>query len=270
MKFKTLILAAVTAASAWAADAVPLFNAVLSMGKSHRFVLAEQDGKPSGWLNLGDSYDGYKLAAYDPATSTLELEKNGKTVKVTLVNAAGVKDGPAPTAATLADAEELFKVMRFDEMMGKLIEQQKKTMGPLMQQSLTTAAARMKLTDAEKEEFIALQKQQFDDMMSSMLGPDMRNDMQQAYSEIFTKEEMAGLAAFYSTPAGQALIDKTPAVSAKVQALMLPRMQQGIAKIQQSSKDFAAGIAAKHAAQGTAPAPAAPAPAPAAGAPAQP
>lgn len=260
MKLKVLILAAITAASALAADSAPLFNAVLSMGKSHRFVLAELDGKPSGWLNLGDTYDGYKLAAFDPATSTLSLEKDGKTVKVTLVNAAGVKDGPAPAAATLADAEELFKVMRFDEMMGKLVDQQKKTLGPLMQQSLANAAARMKLTDEEKEEFTALQKKQFDDLMSSMMGPDMRNDMQQAYSEIFTKEEMGGLAAFYSTPAGQALIEKTPAVSAKVQALMLPRMQQGMVKIQQDTKEFATAIAAKHAAAAAtaAPAPAQP------------
>lgn len=261
MKLKVLILAAVTAASALAADSVPLFNAVLSMGKSHRFVLAELDGKPSSWLNLGDTYDGYKLSNYDPATSTLELQKDGKTVKVTLVNAAGVKEGAAPTPATLADAEELFKVMRFEEMMGKLVEQQKKTLGPLLQQSFTTAATRMKLTDAEKEEFIAGQQKQFDDMMSSMMGPDMQNDMQQAYSEIFTKEELGGLAAFYTTPAGQALIEKTPAVSAKVQALMLPRMQQGMVKIQQSAKDFAASIAAKRAAAGGAATPAAPAPA---------
>jgi hypothetical protein len=135
-----------------------------------------------------------------------------------------------------------------------------------MQQSLTTAAARMKLDDAEKEEFVTFQKKQFDELMSSMLGPEMRNDMQQAYSEIFTKEEMGGLAAFYSTPAGQALIDKTPAVSAKLQALMLPRMQQGMIKVQQATKEFAAGMAAKHAAAGAA----APAPAPAGGAPAQP
>jgi hypothetical protein len=151
-------------------------------------------------------------------------------------------------------------------MMGKLIDQQKKALGPLMQQSLTTAAARMKLDDAEKEEFVTFQKKQFDELMSSMLGPEMRNDMQQAYSEIFTKEEMGGLAAFYSTPAGQALIDKTPAVSAKLQALMMPRMQQGMIKVQQATKEFAAGMAAKHAAAAAA----APAPAPAGGAPAQP
>lgn len=267
MKLKVLILAAATAVSALAADSVPLFNAVFSTGNTHRFVLTELDGKPSAWLNLGDSYDGYKLAAYDPATSTLELEKDGKTVKIRLVNAAAVKDAPAPTAATLADAQELFKVMRFEEMMGRIAEQQKKTLGPMIQQSLATAAARMKLNDAEKEEFLAAQKTQFDEMMSSIAGPDMRQDMEQAYSEIFTKDELAGLADFYHTPAGQALIDKTPAVSAKIQSLMLPRMQQGIAKIQQSAKDYAASIAAKRAAEGAA---AAPAPAPAGAAPVQP
>ena len=258
MKLKALLLAVLTAAAAYAADSVPLFNAVLSMGSSHRFVLAGQEGKASGWLNLGDTFGGYTIKSFDVATATLELVQDGKSVKVTLVNGAGVKDAPAPTAATLADAENLFKVMRFDEMMAKMLEQQKKAMAPMMQQQMAAQAARMKLTPEEQQEFFALQQKNFDTLMSSLMGPDMRAQMTQAYSEVFTKDEMDGLSAFYSTPAGQALIDKTPQVSAKMQAVMLPKMQPAMAGMQKSMSDFAAQIAAKHQAAAAQAAPASP------------
>jgi hypothetical protein len=260
MKLKVLLLAVLTATAALAADSIPLFNAMLTVGKDHRFVLAGLDGKPSGWLNLGDTFGGYTIKAFDVATSTLELVQDGKSVKVTLVNGAGVKDAPPPTAATLADAENLFKVMRFDEMMAKMLEQQKKAIAPMMQQQMAAQAARMKLTPDEQQDFIALQQKNFDTMMSSLMGPDMRAQMMQAYSEVFTKDQLDGLSAFYGTPAGQALIDKTPEVSAKMQALMMPRMQPAMVTMQKSMADFATQIAAKHKAAAEAQAaPAAPA-----------
>lgn len=259
MKLRSLLLALVTAVAVHAADPVPLFNAMLTVGKEHRFVLAGLDGKPSGWLNLGDTFAGYTIKGFDAATATLELVQDGKSVKITLVNAAGVKDAPAPTAATLADAENLFKVMRFDEMMAKMLEQQKKAMAPMMQQQMAAQAARMKLTPDEQQEFVALQQKNFDTMMSSLLGPDMRAQMTQAYSEVFTKDELDGLSAFYGTPAGQALIDKTPQISAKMQAVMLPKMQPAMVAMQKSTSDFAAQIAAKHQAAAAQAAPAVPA-----------
>jgi len=263
MKLKSLLLAVLTASAALAADSTPLFNALLTIGKEQRFVLAQEDGTASGWLKLGDNYAGYTIKSYDAAAATLDLERDGKTVKVTLVNGAGVKDAPAPTAATLADAENVFRVMRFDEMMGKMIESQKKAMSPMIMQSMTAVAARMNLTPEEKEEFLAMQKKGFDDMMSSIMGPEMRADMAKAYSETFSKEELAGLANFYGTPTGQALVDKTPAVSAKMQQLMMPRLQQSMMQLQKTARDFAVDIKAKHdaaaAAAVPAPAPAAPA-----------
>jgi hypothetical protein len=248
MKLKILLLAFLTASAALAADSAPLFNALLTMGKEQRFVLATEDAKTSGWLKLGDNFAGYTLKSYDAAATTLVLEREGKSIKVVLVNGVGVKDAPAPTAATLADAEEVFRVMRFDEMMGKLLDSQKKAIAPMLQQQQAAIAARMNLTPEEKDAFLALQKKGLDDMMASAMGPEMRADMAKAYSEVFSKEELSGLTAFYSTPTGQALIDKTPEVSAKMQTLMMPRIQQGALQLQQATRDFAVDIKAKHAA----------------------
>ena len=95
---------------------------------------------------------------------------------------------------------------------------------------------------------MALQQKGVDDMMNSLTGPDMKASMAQAYSEIFSKEELEGLSAFYATPTGQALIDKTPEVSAKMQAVMQPKMMQSMMQMQQSVQSFALDIKAKHAA----------------------
>ena len=71
------------------------------------------------------------------------------------------------------------------------------------------------------------------------------------------------MAAFYGTPGGQALIDKQPAVQQKMMAVMMPRIMQSQAKVQQTMRDFTAELAAKHAAAAGNGAPPAPAPAPA-------
>lgn len=260
MNIRVLLLALITAVALRAADSVPLFNATLTMGKEHRFVLVSEVGKTSSWLKLGEAFEGYTLKAFDAATSTLDLERDGKTVRVKLVSDAAVANAPTPTKATLADAEAVFRVMRFEEMMGKMLDQQKKSMGPMMQQSMAQMAARMKLSDEDKAAFMAFQTKAFDDLMGSIMGPEMKTDMAKAYSEVFTKDELGSLAAFYGTPAGQALVDKTPEVSAKIQAVMMPRLTQGMQKMAQASKDFSAELAAKHAAAAGPAAPAVPVP----------
>jgi|GEM_PF-5901520 len=110
MKLKTLLLAVLTASTALAANSVPLFNALLTVGKEQRFVLVTVDGQTSSWLKLGDSYAGFTIKAYDPAAATLALERDGKIVNAQLVGGAGVKDAPAAALpATLADAEEVLR-----------------------------------------------------------------------------------------------------------------------------------------------------------------
>jgi hypothetical protein len=266
-KLLALFATALFAVNVHAADQAPLFNATLTMGKEQRFLLVSQPaGKSSGFLALGESFDGYQLKAFDAKASTLDLERDGQITKVTLVSSAAVGNAPAAVApATIADAEQVFKVMRFDEMMSKMLDQQKKAIAPMLQQQMTQVAARMKLSPEEQQEFVEFQKKAFDDVMSSVMGPEVRSEMAKAYSEVFTKDELNSLANFYSTPAGQALVDKTPEVSAKMQAVIMPRMMQNMQKMSQSVREFATNLQAKHAAaaagEASAPAPV-PAPAP--------
>ncbi len=259
-KLIQILLAVLTAAVAYAADPVPLFNATLTMGKENRFLLVSAAGKTSSWLKLGDSFEDYTIKAYDAASSTLDLERDGKTIHAKLVGDAAVANAPVPEKATLADAEAVFRIMRFDEMMGKMLDQQKKSMGPMMERSMAQMAAGMNVSDEDKAAFIAFQKKAFDQVMGSIMGPEMKSDMAKIYSEVFTKDELGSMAAFYGTPAGQALIDKTPEMTAKMQAVMMPRMMASMGKMQQATKDFAAQLTAKNAAPAGPAAPAVPVP----------
>ena len=101
-----LILALLSAVALRAADDFPIFNAILAMGKEQRFVLVSPGGKTSSWLKLGDVFGDYRLKAYDAKAAALDLERDGKITRVTLVADAAIANAPlAPTPATLADAE---------------------------------------------------------------------------------------------------------------------------------------------------------------------
>lgn len=258
MKLRLLVLAVLTAVSLRAAEALPVFNALMTMGSDHRFVLVSPGGQASSWLKLGASFEGYKLKAYDTASGGLDLERDGKVTRVMIVADAAVKSsGPAAlpaTPATIADADDVLKTMHFEEMMAKIMEQQKKAMGPMMKQM----AAQMKVPEDQRARFSEFQQKVMDEAMSAVTGPEMRGDVARIYSEVFSKEELTGMSAFYGTPSGQAMVDKQPQVQEKMMQVMMPKMMQIGPKMQQMARDFAAEMAAK---QQAAPAPA-PAPTP--------
>ncbi len=256
MKLRLFILTLLSSVALRAAD-LPVFNAILAVGKESRFVLVSPAGKSSSWLKLGDTFEGYQLKAYDAKTSGLDLEREGKVTRVTLVADAAVANGTsgpaavgASTPATVADAEAMLKVMRFDEMMKKIAEGQQKAMGPMFKQM----TSRMEASGADAEKIQAFQKKITDTMLAVMTDPETQSAMAKAYADSFTKEELNGLATFYSTPIGQSLIEKQPEVSAKLNESLMPRMMKAMQSVQQSGmQDFGRG--------GAAPAPA-PAPAP--------
>lgn len=230
-KIALFLASALLAVALRAADSVPLFNATLTVGSEHRFVLVTPAGKASGFLNLGEKFEGYTLKAYDAKTGVLDLERDGKVTQVSLVGAAGIANGAGAvtaTKATVADAENLFKLMKFEEMMGKIMDGQKKAMGPAMEASIAQnlARANISLSAEDRAKVAAAQQEMVSDMLGAIAGPQMREAVAKIYSDVFTKEEMSSMAAFYSTPAGQAMNDKTPEVQERMMAVMLPLMME--------------------------------------------
>jgi hypothetical protein len=252
---RLLALSLITAAALQAADSLPLFNAFMTMGKEQRFVLLSADGKPSSWLKLGATFDGYTLKAYDEKSGELQLERDGKVTKVTIVGDAATKDSGSiltATPATLADADNVLSVMHFDEMMSKIIEQQKKAMTPMFAKMMD----QLKVPAEDRERFAALQKKVLDEAMNSVMGPEMKADVARIYSNVFTKEELASMSSFYSTPGGQAMVAKQPQVQEQMMQSMMPRMMQVGPKMQELAKNYMAEQRAKADTSAPAPTPA--------------
>jgi len=230
-----------------AADPAPFeLTGLLVVGSEKRFSLVTPDGTSSPWVQVGDEFKGWKLLRFEDQDSALVLRQGGNETKVFLnrgtIKTAGVK-------ASVADANHLLEKMRFDEMMTKMLGQQKLTMAKMMQQM----TARMGIPADKADAVAAFQSRVAETMMAELKVEEIQADFAQIYSDSFTKPQLDDLGAFYSTSTGQALLDKQPEIQAKLQELLTPRMMRAMPKIQAMAQQFQAEMAA--------PPPAAPAPA---------
>ena len=228
-------------ASAGAAEKLPVFNAILTVGKEHRFVLVSQPGgKPSTFLQLGDKFDGYVLKGFDAKSGVLEIERDGKVSKLTLVADAAVTSAPATTPATIADASAMLTAMNFEKMMDQTMEGVKRQQASAMQKMVTQMAG-----NADREAVVEFQKKVVEVMMSGISGAEIQADVARLYSEIFSREELQALSAFYSSPVGQSFAEKQPIVTERMNELMMPRIMANMPKVQQMGREFAAQQKAK-------------------------
>ena len=242
MKAKLLLIAVLAAAPVFAADQVPLFNATLSVGKEHRFVLVDREGKTSSFLALGESFAGYKLKGYDPKTGVLELERAGRVHRLTLVADAATKDAPAAAIpATIADAEAVLNKMHFEEMMERALALQKKMIAGQFEQ----VTKRMTAQGVDPAEAAAFQKKMTDEVLAALDAKQLKADVSKIYSEVFTKQELDQIGAFFTTPLGEMLSAKQPAVQEKLGAVVAGRMAEVMPRVQKMGAEFAAAQKAK-------------------------
>ena len=245
MKLRLTFLALVSALALSAADALPVFNAMLTMGKESQFVLVDAAGKTSGFIKLGQSFAGYQLKAYDAKSGMLEVERDGKVSKLALATDAAVRHADAaPARATVADAEALLTAMNFEQMMEKTMAGVKKQQAAMVDRMIAQSAA----PGTDRDAAVAFQKRMMDELFSAMDFSAMKGDVAKIYSDVFNKEQLAALGAFYQSPAGQAFSDKQPEIATKMNELMTPRIMAVMPKVQQMAKDFAAEQKAKKAA----------------------
>jgi hypothetical protein len=259
MKLRFFILTLATSLALRAAETLPIFNATLTVGKEHRFILVS-GSKTSPFLKLGESFEGYALKAFDAKTSTLDLERDGKIARVTLAADAAVENGSAastvPVHATIADAAALMNKMHLDDVLQRTVDMQRKAIGN------SVSGIGKNFPNASPEDVAAFQ-QKVMDMVNSSLDPvKMKDDITKIYSETFSQDELDQISSFYDTPIGQVMLAKQPEVQQKMQTAMMQTAGQIGPKIQSMARDFVAEQKAK-ASGAAAPATAAPVAAPA-------
>jgi hypothetical protein len=227
-----------------AATGEPVLRGVLVTCTEKLFSLSIPGSQPA-WVEVGKTFEGWKVAEYREASRSLVLTRDGVEKVLPLADSVIGASELAGTAASLEDAEQLLNQMRFDEMMTKTIEQQKDAMVKMMGQMFKGQTAKGGPDAAEFEE---LQRKTMDVMFEAMDLPGMKKDVAKIYSETFTKEELRAQADFYGTAGGKAMLDKQPQMQEKMMALMGPRMMAAMPKVQALGQDFAKQMAAKKAA----------------------
>lgn len=251
MKIKILLCVFLAIAAALrAAETLPVFNATLTVGKEHRFVLVSPQGKASGFLALGESFDGYKLKSYDPKAAVLEVEKDGKVSPLTITADAAVVNTPAAaTKATIDDAKAVLTAMNFEQMMDKTLTGVRKGQMAMVDQMMSRMMG-PGASEEVKKDVVEMQKKVLETMMAGLSGEEMKNDVAKVYSEVFSKEELRQLGEFYQSPLGQVFTDKQPELTEKINGLMAPRMMAAMPKVQEMMRDFAMQQKAKREAAG--------------------
>jgi hypothetical protein len=242
MKLRLTLLALASAIALHAADTPPQFNATLTVGKEHRFVLVDAQGKASSFLSLGESFAGYTIKAYDAKSDVLELERDGKISRVTLVADAAVVNAPAAAIpATVADAEVIMNKMKFEEMMERALDRQKKAITAQFERM----AAQITAQGGDPTEAAEFQKRMANEILSVLDVGKLKADTAKIYSEVFSKQELDQISAFYSTPLGEVLAAKQPEVQDRLAGVIQGRMAEVMPKVQQMGREFAQAQKAK-------------------------
>lgn len=115
MKTNLPAIAALLALSGSIGQAMPTFAGYMQMAEHVRFVLTgDEDAPSSGWLAIGQSFEGYTLVAFDQSSEVLSVRQGDAVMRLPLKAARVRAERPeAPAiAGELAIAQGELAVMR--------------------------------------------------------------------------------------------------------------------------------------------------------------
>lgn len=233
-----VLLAAVVSVSATELAAPPELRGILVTGRQLRFALVASGGGRSGWATIGESFDGWKVVSYLAETDAIVLSQGGMQVTVSLPDSAvaTLEAGRKATIkATVEQAEDVLNKMKFEAMWDRIAAEQKKAMVSAVRQQ---SAAEFKKEGLPPEEIETLLDKMGDALVSGLQADAMKQDFAHIFSEVYTPDELRGMAAFYDTAAGQAWAAKQPEVQQKMMQAMMPRVMAGMPAAQKVAVDY--------------------------------
>lgn len=157
----------------------------------------------------------------------------------------------ADDASHRAKAEQMLQLTRTDSIMKEQLSNlQERINGMAKQQS-----GQGSLTPAQTTLTTAYLKQVQDLTTDEVGWEKLRPAVVQSYADTFTDADLDGIIAFYKTPAGNALLTKSPEIANKTMGMVQDKIKELQPKLGQITEEYAKNM------QAAAPAPAAAAPA---------
>ena len=148
---------------------------------------------------------------------------------------------PPPAPERIEAAKNLMTNMRFEATLGKVLDSRKESMVRMIDQSTMM----MPPGSASEAEKTAYKKDMLDTYNAAMTTQSCLDGMVDVYASLFTADELKGMAEFYGSPAGQALVAKTFELQQKSGEVLQKQMQIVMPQLQAKQKAFVAAHPAK-------------------------
>jgi hypothetical protein len=139
---------------------------------------------------------------------------------------------PQGQQATKEQLARLFEVMRLRQQLASVT----KMMPALMQQQMQEQFKQMQkdhpemksMTEEQQQAFGKVMGRYMERVMSVYTSDDMIADMTGIYQKYLTRSDVDGILAFYTSPAGQHMLDMQPMMMKESMTLVMQRVQERI------------------------------------------
>lgn len=158
----------------------------------------------------------------------------------------------ADEASKRAKAEQLFILLRMDTIMDQLMSGVKRQ----VQQITESMPGADTATPEQKKQITDFQQRVMDTVNQNIGWKALKPDFINLYASTYTEEELDGIVAFYKSPIGQKMIEKTPELTTRSTQITQQKMTELQPVLSQMVQDFMKQMAAsmgKPAATQTAP-----------------
>ena len=131
-------------------------------------------------------------------------------------------------------AEELLLLMEVDKNIERTFEMVKQ----MQMDQVKNIGLPKELSKEDSEKIASMQGKIMDIMVKEMGWDNLKEDFIDIYVDVFTKEELEGIIAFYKTPVGQKFIKKQPELMQKSMQISQKQMVTIMPKIQKAIEDM--------------------------------
>jgi uncharacterized protein len=166
-------------------------------------------------------------SAFSIAQSAMPTGQTGAAAQAGPTPAASVPAGQQPTKEQLA---KLFDVMRIRDQMQSMrqivpgmVAQQIQS---AMKQTEATLPAGTKLTPEQREAMQKVMSKYVGKAMDLYPTDEMLADMTTIYQQHLSKDDVDGLITFYSSPAGQHLLDAQPVIAKEYMPMVMGKVTE--------------------------------------------
>lgn len=127
-----------------------------------------------------------------------------------------------------ADINRLLAASRAQSLIDGMLPQ----IEAMQQQQFQEAFRGRELTPAQADQLQRIQQRTSQAMRDLMAWSKLRPLYLQLYKQSFSKEDVLAMAEFYESPAGQSMLDKTPALMQNVMVAMRERITPALADLE--------------------------------------